>query len=368
MKTKILILFFVIGVFGSYCSEGSTIPQEDNFVYNTPVKINDGWETASLESVGINTQEIVKITNEILTEERFENICSYLIVKNGKLVHEVYNPDYQRNSIYALASITKTFTSTLIGIAIDKGFIKSEDSKLVDLLPEYAELFNDPRKKKIALKHIMSMSLGMDWVENVSYNHPRNSEHQMVDSEDWMYFVLKTPMKDEPGTQFLYNTGGIHLLSAVIKNATGMFANEFAEKYLLHPLGIYAYQWNRDSKGYPCTGGTDGGINLRTRDLAKFGWLFFKDGTWKGKRIISQEWIKKATQIRFNRYGYNWFSGGMTVKGKRIEYTGSFGFGGQTMYLVPELDLILVFTCELFEEGSNVHIPVLKTFNAIIEN
>ena len=141
----------------------------------------------------------------------------------------------------------------------------------------------------------MSMTSGLDWNEQVSYNDPRNSEWQMVESEDWMNFVASKPIREEPGTRFYYNTGGIHLLSAVIKSISGQFAHVFAEKHLLHPMGIYAYQWNKDPMGYPCTGGTDGGIGLRTRDIAKFDWLFLKDGQWQGKRIISEKWIKTAS-------------------------------------------------------------------------
>jgi CubicO group peptidase (beta-lactamase class C family) len=162
----------------------------------------------------------------------------------------------------------------------------------------------------------------------------------------------------------------VHLLSAVIKSTTGMYANQFAEEYLFHPLGIYAYQWNRDSTGYPCTGGTDGGVGLRSRDLAKIGWLFLEDGTWKGRRIISREWIEEATRPHKKlpggrqSYGYNWFPGSLWVGGTEYEYVAAFGYGGQTMYLVPELDLILVFTCALSEDGVNTLLFAMKVLAA----
>jgi len=170
---------------------------------------------------------------------------------------------------------------------------------------------------------------------------------------------------------FLYNTGGAHLISAVIKSATGMYANQFAEKYLFHPMGIYAYQWNRDSTGHPCTGGTDGGVGLRSRDLAKIGWLFLNDGTWKGQRIISMDWIEVATRphTKFpggrQSYGYNWFPGSLWVAGTEYEYVATFGYGGQTMYLVPELELILIFTCALSEEGVNTLLFTMKVIAAV---
>jgi CubicO group peptidase (beta-lactamase class C family) len=189
-----------------------------------------------------------------------------------------------------------------------------------------------------------------------------------------MSYVVSHPVKDEPGKIFNYNTGGIHLLSAVIKSVSGLYAHQFAEKYLLHPMGIYGYQWNKDPMGYPCTGGTDGGLGLRTRDIAKFGWLFLKDGKWKGKQIVSEKWVKEApkitltTQGRGRIYGFNWMTGSRVANGKRFEYIASFGYGGQTLYLVPEHDLIVVFTCELAGEDSGVNTLARRTFEAVIQN
>ena len=369
-KSTNLFLFYVCLMYISNYVHAQT----NDYKYNIPLQLNDGWEVASLSEHGIDTREIESTTSQFLAEDRYENVLSMLIVKNGKLVHEAYSPYVQRNTLHWMASITKAFTSTLIGIAIDKGFIESVNSGVGELLPEFIDAISDPEFHKIELKHLMTMSSGLEWSERSSYNDLHNSEHQMVDSQDWIRFVLSKRVNNEPGTHFLYNTGGIHLLSAVIKSTTGLYAHEFAEKYLLHPLGIRAYQWNRDPMGYPCTGGTDGGIGLRTRDVAKFGWLFLKDGTWQGKQIISQKWIKEATKNHKarsygrNYYGYNWSPGSKTVNGKTFDYIAAFGYGGQILYLVPEMDLIIVFTCELTEGNANVHTLVEKTFKALIQN
>jgi CubicO group peptidase (beta-lactamase class C family) len=349
------------------------LSQTNEYVYKIPKKLNDGWEISSLSSVGIDKEQIEAVSSLIRDIDSYENVLSMLIVKNGKLVHEVYSPYCQRNTLHWMASITKTITSTLIGIAIDRGFIESADSKLFKFLPQFSDDFKDPEKRKIALKHIMTMTSGLEWNERVSYNDPRNSEWQMVESEDWMSYVASQSMSDEPGKIFNYNTGGMHLLSAVIKNATGLYAHQFAEKYFLHPMGIYGYQWNKDPMGYPCTGGTDGGLGLRTRDIAKFGWLFLKDGKWEGKKIISGKWIKEAPHThltgkgRARSYGYNWTTGVRVARGKRFEYVASFGYGGQTLYIVPEFDMIVVFTCELSGEDSGVNTLVWKTFEAVIQ-
>ena len=371
MKNLKGICAFSLPLFFIFMNAGG-FSQTNEYAYQIPKKLNDGWDVSSLSDVGIDKIAIEEISSKIADIDSYDNVLSMLIVKNGKLVHEVYSPFCQRNTLHWMASITKTITSTLIGIAIDKGFIASADAALHGLLPQYAEDFKDPKKKKIALKHILSMTSGLDWNERVSYNNPLNSEWQMVESEDWMRYVVSHPIKDEPGEIFNYNTGGMHLLSAVIKSVSGLYAHQFAEKYLLHPMGIYAYQWNKDPMGFPCTGGTDGGLGLRTRDIAKFGWLFLRNGKWKGKQIVSEKWVKEAPKMtltthgRGSNYGFNWMIGTRVVNGKRFEYIASFGYGGQTLYIVPEYDLIVVFTCELAGEDSGVNTLVGKTFEAVI--
>jgi len=372
ISTSKAIFTFLVLVFVFFIT-ADCFSQTNNYTYQIPKKLHDGWDVSSLSDKGIDKEAIEEISREIADIDRYENVLSMLIVKNGKLVHEVYSPYCQRNTLHWMASITKTITSTLIGIAIDKGFIASVETKLHELLPQFAGDFKDPEKRKIALKHIMSMTSGLDWNERVSYNNPRNSEWQMVESEDWMSYVVAYPIKDEPGTIFNYNTGGIHLLSAVIKSVSKLYAHQFAEKYLLHPMGIYAYQWNKDPMGYSCTGGTDGGLGLRTRDIAKFGWLFLKDGKWKGKQIVSEKWVKQAPKIsltthgRGKNYGFNWMTGTKVANGKRFEYIASFGYGGQILYIVAEYDLIIVFTCELSGENSGVNTLVERTFKAAIQ-
>jgi len=347
--------------------------QANEYLYQIPRQLSDGWEVASLADVGIAKEAIEEVSRLIRNRDSYENVLSMLIVKNGKLVHEVYSPYCQRNTLHWMASITKTITSTLIGIAIDKGFIESVDARLHELLPQYGDHFKHPEKKQIALKHMMTMTSGLEWNEQVSYNDPRNSEWQMVESEDWMTYVVSQPLKDKPGTRFYYNTGGIHLLTAVIKSVSGLYAHVFAEKYLIHPMGIFAYQWNKDPMGFPCTGGTDGGLGLRTRDIAKFGWLFLRNGKWKGKQIVPERWVREAPHTHFTSrgrgrsYGFNWMTGSRTGNGKRFAYIASFGYGGQTLYIVPEYDLILVFTCELSGENSGVNTLVARTFEAIIQ-
>ena len=371
MLEKNRLRTIVVLIFGLFAHR-SGVAQETKYVYTIPPRLSDEWEVSSLETEGVDPAPILEISARVRDIDDIDEVLSMVIVKNGKLVHEVYSPYVQRNTLHWLASITKTMTSTLIGISIDKGFIPSVDARVMDLIPDYSEDVKDPRFHEIRLRHLMCMSSGLDWMEQVSYNDPRNSEWQMVESEDWIRFVLSRVVINDPGTQFLYNTGGIHLLSAVIKATAGLYADRFAEEHLFHPMGIYAYQWNRDIKGYPSTGGVDGGLGLRTRDLAKIGWLFMKDGSWQGKRIVSESWVKLATQKQpilpkgNSHYSFNWFTGTGTINGKRYEYRATFGYGGQVLYLVPEMELLIVITCELADGGQISQVLTRQILEAAI--
>ena len=365
--------FFSVAIILSFFLSYGCYSQE-NYKYKIPSKLDDGWEISSLDKEGLNSGIIIQVTDQIL-KEQYKGIYSYLIAKNGKLVHEVYFKGHDHNDLFDIQSITKSFSSTLIGIAIDKGLIGSVEESIFSLLPQYADVIEDPEKKKIKLKHILTISTGLEWYERqYSYTDNRNSETQMVREKDWMKFVLERPVQYKPGTVYNYNTGSVHLLSAIIKNASGLYADKFAEKYLFGPLGIKEYYWNKDKMGYPCTGATHGGIKIKARDLAKFGQLILNKGSWEGKQVVSQEWISEATKTQIeirnniNNCGYLWWPGFYKMYGKKVDFFASYGYGGQTMYIIPEFKMVIVFTCRLAEEDANVGFPVFKTFQAAIQN
>ena len=342
------------------------------YKYKIPDKLNDGWQVSSLQEEGMDRDPIEVVTNNIIAD-KFKGIFSYLIVKNGKLVHEEYFKGHGRDEFHEIYSITKSFSSTLIGIAIDRGIIGSVEESVLDLLPQYKKFIKDPGKNDIKLRHILTISTGLEWYErSYSYSDPRNTETQMVETDDWMKFVLTRPLKDEPGTIYNYNTGSVHLLSAIIKSKTGMYAAEFAEKYLFEPLGIKEYYWNKDKMGYHNTGATHGGLRLKPRDLAKFGLMILKKGNWRGKQIVSEKWIKEATSKQIEIYnnindcGYLWWPGFYQIGSRKINFIASYGYGGQSMYIIPELDLIVIFTAWSSSQDANVGFPVFWTLLAAI--
>lgn len=359
-----LILYFFIVIF--------CLVITGSYIHLLAEKDTEEWETSTLSAEGMNDKKIDSLTEQIRIG-KFKGIHSFLIVKNGKLVHEVYFKGYNKGSLQEIFSITKSVSSTLIGIAIDKGFIENDKQRVIDLLPQYQQEIKNPDISKITLKHILTLSTGFEWDErNYSYSDSRNTETQMVDTSDWMKFVLTRPQQHEPGSVYNYNTGSVHLLSAIIKNVSDLYADEFAEKYLFKPLGITVYQWNKDKNGYPCTGATHGGLRLRARDLVKFGLLILRDGNWMGRQIVSQQWVEKSTTKQMeianniNSMGYLWWPGSYTFKEKKISYIASFGYGGQTMYIVPDLDLVFIFLCWTSEQDANVGFPAIMTIQAAV--
>jgi CubicO group peptidase (beta-lactamase class C family) len=366
-KTILFLLISIISLSLCFCS----FSQTQN--YGVPEKLDDGWETASLQSVGIHSDKIFRLTKQV-DEGRYQGQRSLVIVKDGKLVHEAYFDGYEREDLHRIYSVSKSVTSILVGIAIDKGFIHDVSEPLRNLLPEYAEIMNEEEKKEITLKHVLTMSPGFDWhEEDFSYGDPRNSHHQMDSKHNWLEFVLSRPMAFQPGTRWVYNTGNTHLLGGIIKENTRLHANEFADKYLFEPLEIKKYKWNTDPMGYPCVGGSNGGLGLTARNLAKIGQMALNKGMWKGKQIVSQEWIEESTKIHINatnisKYGYQWWRDSYKIKGKKYKAICGYGYGGQSVQIFPELEMVIVMTSWGRQPRAETLPVLLRILNAAVES
>jgi CubicO group peptidase (beta-lactamase class C family) len=342
------------------------------YEYTVPEKLDDEWRVSSLEAEGMDEDMIVRMTRGVI-EGKFEGIHSILIVKNGAIVHEVYFGDYDRESLQTIFSITKSVSSTLIGIAIDKGFIGGVEETLPNLLPEYEYAITDDNVREIRLKHVLTLTSGLEWDEkSYGYGDPRNSEYNQVRTNDWVEYVVALPLRNEPGTRYVYNTGSVHLLSAIIKSRTGMYAAEFADKYLFKPLGIERFEWNTDPKGYQCTGGTHGGLRMTLRDVAKFGFLFMRKGKWNGRQVVSSEWVAESTTGKTAAFhgmdiGYLWWTGTSEIKEQKNRFIYGAGYGGQSLTMFPDLDLMFVFTCWCNPRDADILMPRLMIEGAAIK-
>ena len=362
MKRQIIISLVVIFVLlltacTMLCGKKET---PVSYQYKVPDEINDGWLTAHMGEVNLDEKLLTKLIQNILNK-KYENIHSILIVKDGKLVLEEYftGKDYGKletafthDDLHGVMSVTKSFASTLIGIAIDKGMIKDTDEDLVSFFPEYKKLLGE-KGKKIKLRHVLSMTAGLDWDEiTYLYSDNRNPYWIMLGPErsNIIKYILSRPVKEEPGHEFIYNGGLSILLGKIIEKRSHLKTVDFAQKYLFEPLGIEKYEWGYyDFKREVSK--TDGGLYLRPRDMAKLGYLYVNKGQWKNRQIISSKWINEATKRHIDLYpfyltgyGYQWWLYTYKINGQKKEIPVADGWGGQRIFTFPDQDMIVVFT------------------------
>jgi len=292
-----------------------------------------GWKTSTPEEQGMDSRKLAGALDFLKTYE--PNIHSLLVVRNGVLVAEAYFHPFPPESRHDVASVTKSVTSTLVGIAVRKGLIKSVEEPVLGFFPEYAPANLDDRKKSITLRDLLAMRSGLQCVASPT----EETLMRMIASPDWIRFMLDLPMAAKPGEVFVYNSGGVHLLSAVIRKATGRSALDFAKDELFGPLGITDARWPAD----PLRGDNHGwgDLQLRPRDLAKIGYLFLNKGAWDGKTIVTPEWVAAATSpfpgALQDNYGRLWWLN------KDYGYSAR-GRGGQYIYVVPRTNLVVVMT------------------------
>lgn len=320
-----------------------------------PELLDDGWELSTPEQEGFNSGAIDSVYRRFYSEDLYPAVHSLLVVRNGKLVAEAYCRDKkERELFHNLQSATKSFTSLLVGIAIDKGYIDSVNQTIFEFLPEYFD--GDFNKRDITVHHAMTMETGLDFDNDVHTVKMYNSKGSSLE------FVLHRKLLFTPGTDWYYGDGNPQLLSGIIQKATGMTEEEFALENLFKPLDIYDYQWEKHADGL--TYGAFG-LWLRPRDLAKIGKLLVQNGIWDSERIVSAEWITKSTkpQSSHQTYGYYWYP-----MDDNISYYAE-GHGGNLMYVVPGRQLAVIITADPYsnanELSSRFHDLFLEIIGAI---
>lgn len=339
------------------------------YAYEIPVYNDDGWITASLSDVGLNDQKLRELIQAI-KQRKYKNIHSVLIAKDGKLVFEGYFDGYTFDYfgdqfrgdyiqfgidiIHNLASVTKAYTSSLIGIAVDHGFIPGVEEPVFNYFPEYSYL-NESEKNKITLEHLLTMTSGLEWNEGdvPLTDMERNDLIKLFTVSDPVEYILAKRLVAQPGKRFYYSGGDVNLLGEIIKRATGLRIDDFAEKYLFAPLGITDYEWKFLN---PDIVYTSGDLKLIPRDMAKLGQIYLNDGLWNGERIISEEWIKNSTGKYISvqnpymarnygdGYGYQWFLQTFYVDSIPFDSISRDGWGGQRIQIFPSLNMVVVLT------------------------
>lgn len=313
------------------------------YTYQQPESIRDGLPTGGLKNTGLDESLLTELMNKVIAG-RYPNVHSILIIKDGKLVFEEYFYEHNRSKLHELRSASKSFVSALTGIAIDQGFIKSKEEKVLGFFPEYALANNSNGKKEITIENLLTNQSGLDC--DVSNPNSVGNETVMNNTDDWVKFTLDLPMIDVPGGKGMYCSGNPITLGRIIEKSTKIPLPEFARKNLFNPLGIRKYVWN--FKPDKSSSETFCQVYLTSRDMAKFGLLYLNKGEWHGKQVISTRWVEQSFQkhsvVQGVDYGYLWWNKYLDAGDTRYYAFGAQGNGGQKIYVWPELNMVTVIT------------------------
>jgi CubicO group peptidase (beta-lactamase class C family) len=292
----------------------------------------DGWRISTPEAQGMDGGILDQIVDTIKAQKL--NLDSLLVIRNGYIVHETYFGSQSADQRHIQYSVTKSYLSTLIGIALDRGDIDRIDHQVLDFFPGITIIDPDPRIESMTIEDLLTMRSGLDWRDtDQDFNN-------LLRSTDWVQHMLNLPMVAEPGTAFTYCSGCTNLLSAILQEATGMTARDFGEESLFQPLGISDIRWETDPAGKSIGGW---GLFLTPRDMAKLGYLFLHEGEWDGRRVVSADWVKEATRKHTATdgtlgYGYQWWTY------PSWDAYMALGRDGQTIFVLPDADVIVVTT------------------------
>lgn len=337
------------------------------------------WPVATPQSQSMNADSL-KAFDEDIAAGKFGYVDGMVVTRNGKLLYQktyqhdynkvygdsakvkgglnaldpggpynYYNawwhPYYHGSQLHSLQSVTKTITSVIIGVASARNEFPDLSTPVLHFFDTTQVKNIDDRKRRMTVRHLLTMTSGFDWNENLPYSDPLNDCSVMEASFDWVQYAIDKPMAHEPGQTFNYNSGSSQLLAFIFRKATGRDIEEYAAKYLFSPLGISQFFWKRIPTGL-CD--TEGGLYLAATDLAKIYYLFLMDGNWNGQQVVTKEWVKASvtpaiTVGRGVKYGYKWWLHEYGADNSKYAWTGS-GFGGQWPIIIPEYGIVAVFT------------------------
>ncbi|HEX3127607.1 MAG TPA: serine hydrolase [Thermoanaerobaculia bacterium] len=330
------------------------------YEYRPPLARDDGWPTGSLNEVGIDRAGIEKLIQRILDMPMESvdtpEIHGVLIARHGKLVLEEYFHGQHRDKLHETRSAAKSVTATLVGAAMQTG------APLALSTPVYKAMNGgefpadlDPRKRAMTLEHLLTMSSGY-FCDDTNPEAPGGEEIMINQEEepDYYRFTLKVPMASAPGEKAVYCSSNPNLALGVLGRATSEFPLDTFDRLLGAPMKIDRYGWPIDPAGNPYGGG---GVQLLPRDFMKFGQLMLNGGTWEGRRILSRDFVARASaslyHLRNVTYGYLWWGIDYPYKNRTVHAFYATGAGGQTVTVVPDLDLVVAtFAGNFSSKGS----------------
>jgi len=321
------------------------------------------WQTTTPADAGF-VPDLNARLDKLIADKRAWGLHGVVVARKGRLVLERYfegedevwgrplgRVAFAPDTLHDLRSVTKSILSLLYGIALDIGKVPAPDQPLMALFPEYADLATDPRYKRLTVAHALTMTLGFDWNEDIPYQDPRNSEIQMEMAPDHLRYIFSRPFISDPGTRWIYGAAGTELIGSLLVKGVGQPLPDFARAALFDPLGIGSTEWSKGFNGQPAPAS---GLRMTPRDLAHIGQLVLNRGQSDGRQIVSSEWLAKSFQPYVpcdeqRQYGYFWYTGnfqyGDPPNRPITHWVGGFGYGGQRLFAMPDLDLVVAITC-----------------------
>jgi CubicO group peptidase (beta-lactamase class C family) len=357
----------------------ATARADEPKVCGAPVALNDGWTLATQADVGLDSAKLCEL-DSFIAQWPDANIHAVVVVRNGKLAMERYfagederwgnklgRVTYGPEVKHDLRSISKSVTSLLVGIALSEGKFPPLDSSVFDAFPDYADL-RTPEKMRITFRHLLTMSAGLVWEEDVPWKDPRNNEAGMILAADPFRYIFSQPVAFPPGTVYAYSGGGTSLIGETLVRSTGRPLRDYAREKLFQPIDAPDFEWL--DAGVSKKLGAFGSLRLRPRDAAKLGRLLLSDGQWNGRQVVPAGWAAESTKPRINGaglffYGYQWWLGRSFRNGGELTWTAGVGLGGQRLYVVPALDLVVMINAGHYSGPLQSIIPA-AIFNRVV--
>lgn len=379
-------LVLALSISGTHLRAESMSPGPADQACGSPSSIDDGWQIAPPASVGMDGAQLCTIAARLA--QRSTTVHSVVVVRHGKLVFEQYFPGYDQpwgrpdgqyeftaTTRHDMRSASKSVTSLLIGIAIDRKLVAGVDEHVLQFFPDYAAV-KQPGWDAIKLRHLLTMSSGFKWDEARAWTDPENDEPHLVTEPNPLGYVLSRSIAAPPDVLWTYSGGSTELLGNIIERVSNKSLEAFARETLFQPLGITDVEWKPYKSGKIAAAA---GLRLRPRDAAKIGQLVLSRGRWNNQQVVSADWIAQSITPRFQAvgyfggtlfYGYQWWMGRSLAGGKEIKWVAAFGWGGQRIFIVPELDLVMMTTAAQYgqpKEGlaaidilTNIVIPSVR--------
>jgi CubicO group peptidase (beta-lactamase class C family) len=322
--------------------------------------------------------------DKLITSGRAWKLHGVVIMRRGKLVLERYDAGedeawgkalgrvaFGPDTLHDLRSVTKSILGLLYGIALAQEKVPAPERPLVDALPEYAEVSTDPRVRRLTVANALTMTLGFDWNEDIPYQDQANSEIQMEMAPDRYRYIFSRRLIADPGTRWIYGAAGTTLIGRLITQGTGQSLPDFARANLFDPLGIGPTEWSKGLNGEPAP---SSGLRMTPRDLARIGQLILNRGQWDGRQVIPAEWLDRSFQPYVaadeqRRYGYFWYVGdlqyGNPPNRPIAHFVAGFGYGGQRLFVLPELDIVVAITAGNYADERQ-WIPSIRVIREVV--